>query len=127
MSEKRYKDPRVNFRKLKQWVSEGIYDDYLASIPPRRNPFDRFQTLASIADGYENVFERPIENLMLAVIFIVLGAGDEKWECYHRGEIEKILSEYDLSDLLEELESDERSYLRVDLQILGYSVPDSRV
>lgn len=126
MSEKRYKDPRVNFRKLKQWVLEQIYDDYRASIPPRRSPFNRMQSLANIADGYENVFERPIENLMLAVILIVLGTGEEKWESYFRGEIEKILSDYDLSDLLEELESDERSYFRVDLQILGYAVPDSR-
>lgn len=69
---------------------------------------------------YEGVYQLPVEQLMLAVINLILMAarGPEHVEMFHRKEIKQILSTYPLDELLKELEGEEREDLLCDMQAL---------
>lgn len=69
---------------------------------------------------YEGVYQLPIEQLMLAVINLILMAarGPEHVEVFYRKEIKKILSANPLDELLKELEEEERKDLLCDMKAL---------
>ncbi len=69
----------------------------------------------------ENSFELPIEKLMLEVIALILSAGrsPEKVQKYHLDAISKLLEEFELFSILEDLPSDEVVELKDDLRLLG--------
>lgn len=69
---------------------------------------------------YEGVYQLPIEQLMLAVINLILMAarGPEHVEMYHRKEIKQILSAHPLDELIKELGEEEREDLLCDMKAL---------
>lgn len=69
---------------------------------------------------YEGVYQLPIEQLMLAVINLILMAarGPEYVEIFHRKEIQKILSAHPINELLQELGEEEREELLYDMKLL---------
>jgi hypothetical protein len=113
-------EPRVEYDELKNWVLNGIYDDCRSSLSPNMPSFDLLHSLASIADSYDGVFERPVESLMLAVFFVVLGVNVErKWGLVWREKIDAILTEHSLDDLLAQISEEERFDFTADLRALG--------
>ncbi|WP_114196275.1 hypothetical protein [Edaphovirga cremea] len=69
---------------------------------------------------YEGVYQLPVEQLMLAVINLILMAarGPEHVEMYHRKEIKQILSAHPLDELLKDLGEEEREDLLRDMKAL---------
>ncbi|MFC0229131.1 hypothetical protein [Serratia aquatilis] len=69
---------------------------------------------------YEEVYQLPIEQLMLAVINLILMAarGPEHVEMFHRKKIKQILSAHPLDELLKELGGEEREDLLCDMKAL---------
>jgi hypothetical protein len=69
---------------------------------------------------YEGVYQLPIEQLMLAVINLILMAarGPEHVEMFHRKEIKKILSAHPLDELIKDIAEEERSDLLYDMKLL---------
>jgi hypothetical protein len=69
---------------------------------------------------YEGVYQLPIEQLMLAVINLILMAarGPEHVEIFHRNEIKKILSAHPLDELIKDISEEERSDLLYDMKLL---------
>lgn len=69
---------------------------------------------------YEGAYQLPIEQLMLAVINLILMAarGPEHVEAFHQKEINQILSAHPLEELLKELGEEERKDLLYDMKLL---------
>lgn len=113
-------EKRVEYDELKRWVLEGLYDDQRNSLCSNGRTFSKIISLHSIADSYDGVFERPIENLMLAVFLSVLGSDCKNEMIRHwHDQIERIVAEQDLTVLLAGIGEDERFSLVVDLKALN--------
>jgi len=112
-------EPRVEYNELRGWVFEGLYNDQRSCIKNGQT-FNRIMSLHSIADSYDGVFEREIENLMLSVFLTILGSDCEKAMTKHWFDrIKIVLEQNNLSSLLAELSEEEKFELLTDLKALG--------
>ncbi|OOF55749.1 hypothetical protein BKK56_05905 [Rodentibacter genomosp. 2] len=104
---------RVSYKELKQWFFE---DAYLWCQRKFENgkvyQWGNSESEWGALDTYENSFEKPIENLMIYVIYIILRSGRNPYS--HNlvlNDIYKILSKYELNKLLLELEEEKQDFL----------------
>ncbi|AVX36789.1 hypothetical protein ACSMDF_17170 [Yersinia enterocolitica] len=69
---------------------------------------------------FENAYELPIENLMLNVLNLILGAGrfGDTFDSFYRREISEILSKHSLDDLMADIDEEERKDLLYDMKLL---------
>jgi len=110
-------EKRVNYETIKAWVLEAYYD--FCRDRGHGESWSQDGVLGAVEYEYECTFERPVENLMLKVIELVLSGGWHKEiEQNIRKRIAVQLAEHGLENLLADVPSDEAEAFRHDLNIL---------
>ena len=110
-------EERVTYGAIKTWVLEAYYD--FCRDRGFGAGWGHDGVMGAVEYEYEGAFERPIENVMLKVIELVLSGGWHK-EVEHniRRKIADQLAEYGLEKLLADVPADEAEAFRHDLRIL---------
>lgn len=69
----------------------------------------------------DNAFDKPIENLMLEVLALVMGVGraSSQAQKYHKDAILKLLGDKTVADMLEGLPAEEVDEFKADFDALG--------
>lgn len=121
-------DERVPYKLMRWWLLDCYYIYCRGRIPGIKRwqyPWAEGERELDYAyEQFEYAFSRPIENLMLEVLTLVLdaGRGSKLFEIERRAKISQILKENSLSEMLCELPNDERRQFEGDLALLD-SVP----
>ncbi|MFY0480930.1 Imm2 family immunity protein [Achromobacter marplatensis] len=114
-------EERVTYGEIRAWFL-GCYYDYCRAKISHGGAWVEGESEVGYAYGeLENSFDMPIEKLMLEVLAIVLSAGrsSEHVRNYHMRIIGELLSEIDISSVLDGLPFEEAAELRSDLKCLG--------
>lgn len=115
---------RIDYYEIKRDFLDCCYDGCRAKL---KNIARGTSGLPKDEDGlgyasyqYEDVYQLPIEQLMLAVINLILMAarGPEHVEAFHRKEINQILSAHSLGELIKDIDEEERNDLLYDMKLL---------
>lgn len=112
-------EERIIYDELKNWMLMNYFDDC------RDYAFDKgwtySQIVSTVHDGYEGSFSRPIENLMLELIALILTGGwNQQTAEYHRKQITELLSKYQLSELLDGVPEEEAKQFEMDLRKMKF-------
>ncbi|UZE07760.1 hypothetical protein [Pseudomonas corrugata] len=117
---------RVSYSEIKKWVLENFWDGCRDHGPLIKSENENVWSLEQIAsdvyDGYAGgvgSFDSPLEYLMLEVVSLVLSCWYPNQIDYHKRRIYDLLSENDLTEMLENIPSDESEEFKHDLEILN--------
>lgn len=113
-------EERITYREIRAWFL-GCYYNYCRAKVKNNSPWVEGESEAGYAySELEKSFDMPVENLMLEVLSLILGAGrsSDQSQKYHRGIISELLSENNLSDMLKELPEEEAEEFKADLKLL---------
>lgn len=125
-------EERVPYQTIKIWVLDSLYDDCRTRAYVDQWTYS--QIISAINDGYcyrgetykapldkgLGGFDSAIEYLMLEIVCLTLSGGwDPKQESHYRNEIKKILTENDLTAMLNTLPNNERIEFEEDLKVFG--------
>ncbi|MGV2862931.1 Imm2 family immunity protein [Achromobacter sp. ESBL13] len=114
-------EERVTYGEMRAWFL-GCYYDYCRTKIGHGGAWVEGESEVGYAySELENSFDMPIEKLMLEVLALVLSAGrsSEHVRNYHMRIIGELLSEIDISSLLDGLPFEEATELRSDLKCFG--------
>jgi hypothetical protein len=110
-------EQRLSYETIKEWVLSAYFDGCRDLAVGEQRPHK--EILGYVVYQFENSFERPIENLMLSVVQLVLSGG---WypdlEQHARQWISGQLAEHGLESLLYGVPEDEAESFKHDLHIL---------
>jgi hypothetical protein len=110
-------EERVNYGTIKAWVLEAYYD--FCRDRGLGAGWAHDGVMGAVEYEYECAFERPVENVMLKVIELVLSGGWHKEaEQNIRRTIADQLAEHGLENLLADVPAGEAEAFRHDLRIL---------
>ena len=106
---------RTTYRKIKSLIFDAYYDFCRERGVGMGWPHE--QVLASVAYEYENVFELPVENLMLRTILLILsGAWYKEGESNARKWVEELLEKDSFAQLVKEIPAEEAEELYRDMK-----------
>jgi hypothetical protein len=117
-------DERVPYKVIRWWLLDCYYGYCKTKIMGNKrwhHPWQKDEhELWYAYEQCEFAYSRPIENLMLEVLTLVLdaGRGSKLFEIERRAKISQILKENNLSEMLCELPNDERRQFEGDLALL---------
>ncbi|NWB51292.1 hypothetical protein [Pseudomonas gingeri] len=110
-------EERVPYETIKAWVLEAYFDfcrdrGVVSGLP-------HAEMLGAVSYEYEECFERPIECLMLEVVYMILNGGwyEESMTC-HRKKIQSLIAEHGLGSLLATVPVEEAKIFQHDLKAL---------
>lgn len=110
-------EERVNYGTIKTWVLEAYYD--FCRDRGHGKGWNHDGVLGAVEYEYECAFDRPVENVMLKVVELVLSGGWHKEiEQNIRRRIAEQLAKHGLENLLADVPADEAEAFRRDLTIL---------
>ncbi|MCG8906197.1 MULTISPECIES: Imm2 family immunity protein [Pseudomonas] len=113
-------EERVTYSEIRTWFL-GCYYNYCRVKIKSNSPWVEGESEVGYAySELENSFDLPVENLMLEVLALILGAGrsSDKSQKYHRDAISELLGKESLSDMLEVLPEEEAEEFKADLKLL---------
>lgn len=110
-------EQRLTYKNIKEWVLEDYFDFSRDTGVREHGGHD--QVLGRLCLEFEDGFERPVENLMLKVILLVISCGLHiEWEVGVQKTIIALIAEHGLDALLADLPQEEAETFRHDLKIL---------
>ncbi|WMD22482.1 hypothetical protein RAS12_08910 [Achromobacter seleniivolatilans] len=113
-------DGIVGYREIREQFL-GCYYSYCREKLQHHSPWVAGESEVGYAyEELEGTFDRPIENLMLEVIALMLraGRGGNAME-YHLSAIDRILKANDINNMACDLSDEDKGDFFADLQILG--------
>jgi hypothetical protein len=122
-------EARVPYRLMRWWFLDAAYVCCRGDIHYNNRwhapPLGSQSEYTWAYSQYQDSYSRPIENLMLEVVVLILYAGraSEQTESTHRQAIADILKKHDLKTMLAELPADERREFVEDMRTLQLEVP----
>ena len=118
-------EDRITYYELKAEFLDCFYSCCRSKLDTYKKTGEKWgysgEEIAYAYYQYENAFERPIENLMLNVLTLILkaGRGLKDVESNLRKFITDILTENSLEELIKDIGEDEKKDLLYDMQLLG--------
>jgi len=110
-------DERVTYDTIKAWLLETYFDFCRDKGVIKHWP--REEILAAVSGQFDVTFERPIEELMQLVVYLVLCGGQHvETESKLRKIITDQLLKYNLDNLLADVPEEEAEFFKHDLTIL---------
>ena len=110
-------EDRVTYETLKSWALECYYEGCRDHAVMKGWPHE--QIMGYVDYQFENVFERPVEDVMWRVVLLVLSGGWNKdWYSRARQLIADQISESGIDNILIEVPAGEAELFRNDLKIL---------
>ena len=110
-------EERVTYQTIKAWALEAYFDFCRDRGVVSGRP--HAEMLGGVVYEYEGIFERPVEQLMLEVVHLVLNGG---WYAnpmsYHREQVQQLMAEHGLENLLSDVPEEEAGLFKHDLTIL---------
>lgn len=109
---------RVTYETIKAWVLDAYFDFCRDRGVISGRP--HIEILGGISYEYAESFERPVELLMLEVVFMILNGGwYEQPMISHRKKIQEMIADHGLNNLLTDVPEEEAELFRHDLRILN--------
>ncbi|WP_175651779.1 hypothetical protein [Pseudomonas sp. Marseille-P9899] len=120
---------RVSYSEIKAWVLENFWDGCRDHGPLAKakggNVWSLEQISSDVYDGYAGgvgSFNSPLEYLMLEVVSLVLSCWYPSQVNYHEARIKTLLSENNLTQMLQGIPTAEVEEFMQDLKILNISL-----